>query len=84
MHRLPASLMVKITNDVRKHTNNQLKVPSIYYTNCRSLNDIKFDDLKLHTSSYDPDGICLTEIWFTMDREANTNIPGYTVYTANR
>lgn len=56
----------------------------MYYTNCRSLNAEKLEDLKLYVSRYHPDIISLTETWFTIEREHNTNVPGYTAYTANR
>ena len=56
----------------------------MYYTNCRSLNTAKLDDLQHYVNKYDPDAICLTETWFTTARQNNTSIPGYTAYTANR
>ena len=64
--------------------NRMLKAPSLYYTNCRSLNDQKLDDLKQYATRYAPDLICLTETWFTKAREDNSNIQGYNLYTANR
>ena len=72
------------TMTANKSTNRMRKTPSLYYTNCRSLNDQKLDDLKQYTTRYAPDLICLTETWFTKAREENSNIQGYNLYTANR
>ena len=61
-----------------------LNTPSIYYTNCRSLNDQKLEDLKQYTTRYDPDLVCLTETWFTKARQDNSELPGYNLYASNR
>ena len=54
--------------------------PSVYYTNCRSLNQEKLADLRQYTVQNDPDVICLTETWFAQEIEDNFQIPGYNLF----
>ena len=67
-----------------RNSQTTLTAPSVYYTNCRSLNQEKLADLRQYTVRYDPDVICLTETWFTQEREDNSQIPGYNLFCSNR
>lgn len=72
------------TTNKKPGSHNKLNAPSVYYTNCRSLNQEKLNDLKLYAICYNPDIICLTETWFTKEREENSQIPGYNLFCSNR
>jgi hypothetical protein len=79
------AIRLKSTADQQnKQRQTNPATPSLYYTNCRSLNSTKLDDLRQYANRYNPNAICLTETWFTRAREENTAISGYTCYTANR
>ena len=51
--------------------------PTVLYTNCRSLNNWKLDELTLYAHTYKPDIICLTETWINETKEQSTQIDGF-------
>ena len=57
-------------------------LPNIYLHNMRSLNDEKFNELKLIAPRYDI--IMLTESWLKSDKENLYNINGFTMHVCNR
>ena len=48
--------------------------PIVLYTNCRSLNNWKLDELTLYAHTHKPHIICLTETWIDDTKEQSTNI----------
>ena len=59
-------------------------LPSIYATNCRSLNINKISELRQLATTDRYDILMLTETWLNTDKEATADIPGYSMFTANR
>lgn len=51
--------------------------PSIFYTNCRSLNTWTIEELKLQIDLHNPQVICLTETWLNNASESNFKITDY-------
>ena len=58
--------------------------PVVLYTNCRSLNNWKLDELTLYAHTHKPHIICQTETWIDDTKEQSTNIDGYNSYFCNR
>jgi exonuclease III len=61
-----------------------LILPSLYYTNCRSLNAYKCCELERLIRAHDTDIACLTETWFDESRANHWKIADYNTYTCNR
>lgn len=59
-------------------------LPSIYYTNCRSLNYAKTNELESHLIKYNSDIACLTETWTDDIKASYTVIKGFKPHLANR
>ena len=63
---------------------NQHRRPSLFYTNCRSLNHDKLTDLAVHIQETNPDIICLTETWLTESNQHTASISDYNHFWAHR
>ena len=59
-------------------------LPSILYTNCRSLNTWKLAELNSYIEIHKPAIVCLTETWLDQDKQQLVNIEGYNNHFANR
>ena len=59
-------------------------LPTILYTNCRSLNTWKLEELKTYVTIHKPNLICLTETWLDQDKQQLINIDGYDNHFSNR
>lgn len=70
---------ITVTKELSHHD-----LPSIFMTNCRSLNQHKCNELELVIKDYSPDIITLTETWLTNDKECTINFKGYNRFTVNR
>ena len=64
------------------NTESEVKLPGIYIHNIRSLNNEKFEELKL--LAHEHDIIVLTESWLTAAKEKLYNIDGFSLYACNR
>ena len=79
-------------NDQQVHTgvknaqprNQPAFLPTILYTNCRSLTQWKLEELAIYAELHKPDLICLTETWLTADKEEARCIDGYKNFFCNR
>ena len=56
---------------------NQHRRSSLFYTNCRSLNHGKINDLAVDIQERNPDIICLTETWLTECNPPTASINDY-------
>ena len=56
----------------------------MFYTNCRSLNQWKLDELKVLTEINKPNVICLTETWLDNNKQSTARIDGYVNHFAHR
>ena len=72
---------VTITKGQRK---NIITLPTVYLTNCRSLNDRKLDLLQETAEQYKLDVICLTETWMTKTKEKQSELRDYNSHFCNR
>ena len=61
----------------QKLNTNQAYLPKVFYTNCRSLNQWKLDELKVLTEINKPNVICLTETWLDNNKQSTAGIDGY-------
>ena len=78
-----ASNLVEIRT-VKALKSTSPKLPSIYMTNCRSLNQPKLDELRNIATTHSPELICLTETWLDDAKTPQTTIQGYSGYFSNR
>lgn len=84
-HRPSARVEIKYeTNNQRKPKQSNFRAPSLYYTNCRSLNARNLDNLRQYATRYQRDILYLTETWSATAREDNSIILGYTCFSSNR
>ena len=60
------------------------KLPSILYTNCRSLTQWKLEELSVYVNIHKPDLICLTETWLDSAKEDAKCIDGYKNFWCHR
>ena len=60
------------------------KLPSILYTNCRSLTQWKLEELSVYVNVHQPDLICLTETWLDSAKEDAKCIDGYKNFWCHR
>ena len=84
-HHLPT--ISDNTNDTNKNATNKkgrIQLPSILYTNCRSLNTWKLAELQVYAESHHPDIICLTETWLDDNKQQTITIDGYNNYFSHR
>ena len=51
------------------HSDNEAVLPSLLYTNCRSVNEWKLAELAVLVEINQPQIICLTETWLTAEKE---------------
>jgi hypothetical protein len=65
-------------------SSKQQNLPSLFYTNSRSLNSWKLDELNATIPIHKPDIICLTETWLDAAKEKFTIINGYDGYFSHR
>ena len=65
------------------HT-NQAYLPKLFYTNCRSLNQWKLEELKVLADINKPNVICLTETWLDVNKQSTAHIDGYVNHFAHR
>ena len=69
------SPVISSTTDVGQSVHvNKLRgklsaLPTILYTNCRSLSQWKLEELNAYSELHQPDFICLTETWLNADKE---------------
>ena len=61
-----------------------VQLPSLLYTNCRSLSTWKLAELQIYAESHHPDLICLTETWLDDDKQQTITIDGYDNYFSHR
>jgi hypothetical protein len=83
----PKQTGVNKSNLITIQTEKKLPIPdlpSIFMTNCRSLNQHKCNEIELVMNDLSPDVFTLTETWLTADKESMINFNGYNTYTANR
>ena len=59
-------------------------LPTILYTNCRSLNVWKLAELNSYAEIHKTDIICLTETWFDAQKQQLISIEGYDNQFSNR
>ena len=59
-------------------------LPTVLYTNCRSLNQWKLEELAIYSEIHAPQIICLTETWLDATKEAARQIQGYKSYYCHR
>jgi exonuclease III len=59
-------------------------LPSMLYTNCRSLNIWKLAELRSYVALHFPSIICLTETWLDNIKQQIVNLDGYVNLFANR
>ena len=59
-------------------------LPSVLYTNCRSLNTWKLAELQSYAEIHKPGLICLTETWLDNNKQELNQIDGYNNHFANR
>ena len=59
-------------------------LPTVLYTNCRSLNQWKLEELAIYSEIHAPQIICLTETWLDVTKEAARQIQGYMSYYCHR
>lgn len=69
---------------IEKRTKSKACLPSIFYTNCQSLNDTKLTELSNTADNYHPDIICLTETWLNDSKQQASSIHGYTAHFCHR
>jgi hypothetical protein len=65
-------------------SDNYAALPSILYTNCRSLNEWKLNELAVVVEAHQPTLICLTETWLTAAKEQSRQLPGYEHFFCHR
>ena len=59
-------------------------LPTVLYTNCRSLNEWKLVELELLSQIHQPQLICLTETWLTQEKENSRQLNGFQSFYCNR
>lgn len=59
-------------------------LPALLYTNCRSINTWKLEELTVYTNIHKPDIICLTETWLNSIKQECIHINGYNAHFVNR
>ena len=73
-------------NDIYNINNNNLStdvlLPSIYIHNIRSLNQMKFSELKLISDAYDM--MFLTETWLDQHKERSFTLDNFVLHTCHR
>jgi hypothetical protein len=62
----------------------ETRLPTIFLSNCRSLNNRKLSELSNTVDLYKPDILCLTETWLTDAKEASSGLLGYTPHFSHR
>ena len=70
--------------DQNKNNKERLELPSILYTNVRSINTTKKNDLECLVANYKPKIIALTETWLSNRNEDTANLANYNLFTVNR
>ena len=58
--------------------------PTVYYANCRSLNEKTCTELKDEIVNTIPYIVCLTETWLNKEKEGSIDIPRYNVEFIHR
>ena len=80
--------VTKCINTPSKHQqrgkNVNALLPSLLYTNCRSLNEWKLSELAVLAELHHPQIICLTETWLTENKEQARQLVGYQNYFCHR
>ena len=66
------------------HNHNHASLPSILFTNCRSLNEWKLMELAVDADTHKPQLICLTETWLDVSKEQSRTLPGYQNFYCHR
>ena len=59
-------------------------LPTLLYTNCRSLNHWKLEELSVYAEIHKPDVICLTETWLDKNKESARQIVNYDNHFCHR
>ena len=59
-------------------------LPTIFYTNCRSLNAWKLAELEAYIEIHKPNIICLTETWLDVHKQQIIKIDGFDSHFSNR
>ena len=72
------------TKQTARRVRDNVFLPSILYTNCRSLNTWKLAELQSYAEIYKPGLICLTETWLDDNKQEIIQIDGYENHFANR
>ena len=72
------------TKQTAQRVRDNVFLPSILYTNCRSLNTWKLAELQSYAEIYKPGLICLTETWLDDNKQEIIQIDGYENHFANR
>ena len=62
---------------LQSNKGNEAVLPSLLYTNCRSLNEWKLSELAVLTEIHNPQIVCLTETWLTADKEKSHQLEGF-------
>ena len=65
-------------------THNDAKLPSLLYTNCRSLTEWKLAELSVLSEIHQPQIICLTETWLSEAKEKSRQLEGYQHFYCHR
>ena len=84
------SPVISSTTDVGQSVHvNKLRgklsaLPTILYTNCRSLSQWKLEELNAYSELHQPDFICLTETWLNADKEKARQLDGYNNFFCHR
>ena len=82
--RTPSNLGHFKPSGEQKLNTNQAYLPKVFYTNCRSLNQWKLEELKALTEINKPNVICLTETWLDNNKQSTAGIDGYVNHFAHR
>jgi exonuclease III len=69
---------------ITNKADNQDVLPSVFYTNVRSLSIWKLEELLAASLLHHPSIICLTETWLDQTKEQHTTLHGYNCYYSSR
>ena len=59
-------------------------VPDLLYTNARSLNVTKRDELQAYLTIHNVGIVCVSETWINVTKQPHSHIPGYDGHFSNR
>jgi hypothetical protein len=75
---------IKSLDTITSKDQSKAQLPSLLYTNCRSLNEWKLNELDVIANTYHPTIICLTETWLDAVKEQSRQLPSYQHFFCNR